>query len=70
MQERDPSLSLGMTRQCKGTKVSMAVRRANRHRYPILQKPLVIPNETANWRWNKESHGFEQILKKQIVIPS
>jgi hypothetical protein len=59
-----------MTRQWKGTRVAMAVRSANRHRYPILQKPLVIPNETANWRWNEESHGYEQILKKQIANPN
>jgi hypothetical protein len=59
-----------MTRQWKGTRVAMAVRRANRLHYPILQKPLVIPNETANWRWNEESHGYEQILKKQIANPN
>jgi hypothetical protein len=44
----------------------MAVRSANRHRYPILQKQLVIPNEAQR---NEESHEFEQILKKQIIIP-
>jgi hypothetical protein len=59
-----------MTRQWKGTRVAMAVRRANRHRYPILQKPLVIPNETANWRWNEESHRTKEILKKQNFIPN
>ena len=41
---RPPVIGLGMTRQWKGTRVAMAVRRANRHRYPILQKPLVIPH--------------------------
>ena len=51
----------------KGTRVVMAVRSANRHHYPILQKPLVIPNEAQR---NEESHGVEQILKKQIVIPN
>jgi hypothetical protein len=59
-----------MTRQWKGTRVAMAVRRANRNRYPILQKPLVIPNETAKWRWNEESHRTKEILKKQNFIPN
>jgi hypothetical protein len=59
-----------MTRQWKGTRVAMAVRRANRLHYPILQKPLVIPNETANWRWNEESHRTKEILKKQNFIPN
>jgi hypothetical protein len=62
MQDRDPSPSLGMTANKGVTRVAMAVRSANRHRYPILQKPLVIPNEAQR---NEESHEFEQILKKQ-----
>jgi hypothetical protein len=46
MRERDSSLTLGMTRQWSGTRVVMAVRSANRHHYPIFQKPVVIPNES------------------------
>jgi hypothetical protein len=38
------------------TRVAMAVRRAHRHRYPILQKPHVIPNEA---QWNEESLALE-----------
>jgi hypothetical protein len=34
------------------------------------KKMIVIPNETANWRWNEESQRAEQILKKQNLIPN
>src|ERR1035437_2605658 len=44
MRDRDSSLTLGMTRQWSGTRVVKAVRSANRLHYPILLKPLVIPN--------------------------
>ena len=73
MRDRDPSSASWRTRDdtaMDGNKGSDGVRSANRHHYPILQKPLVIPNETANWRWNEESHRTKEILKKQNFIPN